>query len=385
MRLALAFGLAFALVLFGPPDTGTPAVSHAAAATASSAASAAKTTKGRYTSATRGRIHPSKGRAATTTPRRGWITTVDWTGTGSNRLALGDSAADGGTSGGSVILSGSAFAAAMASSRGAFLRGPLASHLGIEVPATAVTIASVVPTPTLTPSPPPLSPSPPPPARVKVPVLMYHEIGDGPNELYVSVDSFAGQMDLLAKRGFTTVSLDQLYAALVQDGPLPEHPVVLTFDDGYQSAYEVVFPILKKHGFRGVFFVPTQSVGSRNRLTWDQLKEMQAGGMDIESHTEHHVDLEVISSDWTRLAQETSGARETLQSQLGTKVEYFCYPSGRYNDKVLEAVQAAGYKGAFTTKPGWTTSAQSPLEWRRIRINRSDSLAGFGSKLGLEP
>ena len=286
----------------------------------------------------------------------------------------------------------------MATARGAFLTGPLASHLGIDIPATAVTIASagpaagpaassVVRLPTAgnessaVAAPPP----PPPSSRAKVPVLMYHEIGDGPNELYVKTDDFSAQMDLLAKKGFATISVDQLYAALVRDGPLPDRPIVLTFDDGYESVYKTVFPILKKYGFSGVFFVPTHAVGSHNRVTWDELKEMQNGGMDIESHSDTHVDLEVISGDWTRLARETGGARLALQSQLGTKVGYFCYPSGRYNEKVLEAIQAAGYKGAFTTKGGWTTSSQSPLEWRRVRINRSDALAGFASKLGLAP
>ena len=223
------------------------------------------------------------------------------------------------------------------------------------------------------------------PHRVSIPVLMYHEIGDGPNELYVSRESFTAQIALLAREGYSTISLDQLHAALTTGGPLPARPIVLTFDDGYESAYEVAFPTLAEHKFSGVFFIPTRTVGVRNRATWEQLQEMQAAGMDIESHTVNHLDLEAISSDWTKLIQETLGSREELHAQLGASAEYLCYPAGRYNAKVLEALKLSGFKGAFTTKPGWATSVQDPLEWHRVRISRSDDLSTFASKIGIEP
>lgn len=211
---------------------------------------------------------------------------------------------------------------------------------------------------------------------------MYHEVGDGPNELYVSEKNFADQLNLLAENGYHTITLDQLYAAMTRTASLPPKPVVLTFDDGYASHYSRAFPLLKQYGFTGVFFVYTRGVGGANRVTWEQLREMQAAGMEIESHTVSHVDLAAISVSPDRLRREIEGSRTTLQAELGVPVEYFCYPAGRYNDQVLKAVKKAGYKAALTTKPGWVTSHQSPLEWRRVRINRSDTLRSFAAKVG---
>lgn len=211
---------------------------------------------------------------------------------------------------------------------------------------------------------------------------MYHEIGDGPNELYVSEKNFAAQLASLADRGFQTVSLDQLYAAMTSGAPLPSKPVVLSFDDGYASHYAKAFPLLKQHGFTGVFFVYTRGVGTAGRVTWDQLREMRAAGMEIEDHTVNHVDLTVTSGNPDRLRQEVEASRSTLQAELGAPVEYFCYPAGRYNDKVLAAVKKAGYQAAVTTKPGWVTPRQSPMEWHRVRVNRSDTLKSFAAKVG---
>lgn len=216
----------------------------------------------------------------------------------------------------------------------------------------------------------------------RVPVLMYHEIGDGPNELYVSEKSLAEQLDLLARQGYHSLTLDQLYSVLTGEAPLPPRPVVFTFDDGYASAYSKAFPLLRRHGFTGVFFIYTNGVGAADRVTWDELREMKAAGMEIEAHSASHSDLSLLSRYPRRLQAETAGARATLEAQLGGPVEYFCYPAGRYNATVIQALQGAGYKAALTTKPGWTSSAQSPYEWRRVRINRSDSLAAFTAKLG---
>lgn len=218
----------------------------------------------------------------------------------------------------------------------------------------------------------------------RIPVLMYHEIGDGPNELYVSEKSFAAQLDLLKSHGYQSITLDQLYDALQGKGTLPAHPVVFSFDDGYASAYQTAFPLLKQHGFTGVFFIYTRGVGTADRVTWDELREMQAQGMEIESHTMSHLDLPSLAGWPQRLRDETAGARAILQAQLGTSVEYFCYPAGRYNAAVIQAVKDAGYKAALTTKPGYADPSQSPYEWRRVRVNRSDSLATFAAKLGVK-
>lgn len=219
-------------------------------------------------------------------------------------------------------------------------------------------------------------------AERRVPVLMYHEVGDGRNELWVSEQNFEEQLSFLREHGYQSITLRQLQAGLEGRAALPPRPVVLTFDDGYSSHYRTVFPLLRKYGFSGVFFVYTAGVGRAGNVTWDQLREMQQGGMEIESHTVRHVDLTLASKRPDRLRDELAESRATLQAELGVPVEYLCYPAGRYNERVLQAARKAGYVAAFTTRPGWTAFDQDPMQWRRVRINKSDTLTSFAAKVG---
>lgn len=186
----------------------------------------------------------------------------------------------------------------------------------------------------------------PPPAN-GVPVLMYHQIGGGPNDLCLPREEFAAQMRYLAQNGFHSVTLEQLHTAMFGGSGLPPHPVVLTFDDDSAGHYRTVFPLLAAHGFTGVFFIDTVGVGKPGRVTWDQLREMQAAGMQIGSHTETHVDLPGIGG--RRLAAETAGARARLEKELGVPVVDFSYPSGHYDKQTIRAVAGAGYRDAVTT------------------------------------
>lgn len=234
------------------------------------------------------------------------------------------------------------------------------------------------------PAPPPapaIEPEPalPPPSN-GVPILMYHQIGSGPNDLYLPREEFAAQMRYLAENGFHTITLEQLHAAMSGGSGLPPHPVVLTFDDDSAGHYRTVFPLLAAHGFTAVFFIDTVGVGKPGRLTWDQLREMQAAGMQIGSHTETHVDLPGIGG--RRLAAETTGARTRLEKELGVPVADFSYPSGHYDKQTLRAVAGAGYRDAVTTHHGRVTPGRDPFQWPRVRINGSDTLREFAAKVG---
>jgi peptidoglycan/xylan/chitin deacetylase (PgdA/CDA1 family) len=217
-----------------------------------------------------------------------------------------------------------------------------------------------------------------------VPVLMYHEIAVGPNTLYLPPDQFGDQLDALKGAGFTAITLQEMHLHLTRGKPLPRHPVVLTFDDGYTSFYTVAFPQLKKHGYPGTLFVITDAVGQRGFVTWDEIKEMSVGGMEIGAHTVNHLDLSTLSGE--KLRFEIAESRKALEAQINRPVLFFAYPAGRYNDKTLEAVREAGFLGAVTTKYGPAAPDQDTREWKRLRI--SPGLTGKGlvnMLLSLEP
>jgi len=134
--------------------------------------------------------------------------------------------------------------------------------------------------------------------EVQVPILMYHHVAiPGPNadairrDLSVSPAAFEAQMAYLASHGYRPVSLLDLFEHLQGGQALPPRPIILTFDDGYDDNYTSAYPILRRYGLQGTFFIITGLVGRPGYLTWEQAREMRRGGMSLESHTCNHPDL----------------------------------------------------------------------------------------------
>ena len=221
---------------------------------------------------------------------------------------------------------------------------------------------------------------------LKIPILMYHLVDFSPPPagrwaagLTVSTSDFKQQMDYLASHGYTSVTLEDIYATMAGERALPAKPVVITFDDGNKDNFTVAFPILRAHGFAATFFVITGFVGNRLSVTWEDLRTMQAAGMAVESHTFDHKDLRKV--DAATLEQELVESRDSIASHLGRAPMVLCYPSGRYNETVIAAAQRAGYLMAVTTHPGTNLDPAFRYEWPRVRVYAKNGLQGFVSSL----
>ena len=235
-------------------------------------------------------------------------------------------------------------------------------------------------TPTATPTATPLwEPTPDGVLRiVKIPILMYHYVSTPPADadayrvdLSTAPDLFAAHLDRLLAEGYTTISLYQLLAHLAYGEPLPEKPVVITFDDGYRDNYENAFPLLRERGMTATFFVITDFVDEQRPLylSWDMAREMLAGGMSIESHSRNHASLEGQGDDY--LVWQTLGSLETLQYELGVRPRFISYPAGDYDQRTIDIVQSANYWGGVTTTQGTQQSSQQPFEMERLRIRNT--------------
>lgn len=243
-----------------------------------------------------------------------------------------------------------------------------------------------------------LPPTTPVATTVNVPILMYHHISDVPthNELDKSLTVtsalFNQQLDHLKTQGYHTITFNQLFDALYYNGPLPTKPIILTFDDGYDDAYTVAYPVLIKHGFSGMFYIITGKVGWQGQMTWQQMSDMLTNGMQMGSHTVHHVDMgQVYTNSQEQAQQELQVSRTTMQQHLGSVVQQFCYPSGEpfrhgsvYLQQAIVALLASGgYIGA-TTDPGVTgisQNSQDPFVLLRLRIDGRDTLDNFIARL----
>lgn len=188
--------------------------------------------------------------------------------------------------------------------------------------------------------------------KAKVPVFMYHDILLEKEVFFdVTVQELEQHFNLIKAQGLTPISYDQLVNHLRTGLPLPEKPIMLTFDDGYGGHYEYVYPLLKKYGYPAVFSVYTSNMGKdtgRTHVSWEQLKEMSADPLvTIASHSvTHPKDLRSLPDD--QLKMEVEQSKQMLEAQLGIEIDYFTYPEGKYDQRVAKFVEQAGYRSALT-------------------------------------
>lgn len=201
----------------------------------------------------------------------------------------------------------------------------------------------------------------------RVPVLMYHEVNStGSGDLYLTPEDFQSEIDWLVENGWHGITLAQLYAHWYENEPLPEKPVVLTFDDGYRTMYTEVMPRLKEAGFAGTFFVIPAARWSDWSMDESMFVEMVNNGMELGSHTYSHVELDTLSR--SDAADELTSSREVIGQLTGQEVVSICYPAGCYNDTVLEEAEKAGYSIGVTTEPGVSEQSQGIYSLCRLRI-----------------
>jgi peptidoglycan/xylan/chitin deacetylase (PgdA/CDA1 family) len=221
--------------------------------------------------------------------------------------------------------------------------------------------------------------------RIRVPILMYHYVSVPPEDadryrldLSVTPDQFAAQLAWLRDNGYTTISLDDLYLALVYGSPLPPRPVILTFDDGYTDAYDHAFRLLRQQRMKGTFFVVTDWIDAQRPgyLTWAQAREMAGAGMAIQSHSRSHPDL-TNGCDYDCLVFQILGSVETIEAEIGVRPRFFCFPSGRYDAAVLDILPQIGIIGAVTTRPGTLHTNDHLLDLKRVRIRGTTTLEDF--------
>jgi peptidoglycan/xylan/chitin deacetylase (PgdA/CDA1 family) len=187
-------------------------------------------------------------------------------------------------------------------------------------------------------------------------------------ELTTTPAEFDRQMGALKAAGFATITPDDLLAYLRGEAVnLPDKPVAITFDDGYEDNYTSAFPILEKYGYKATVFMVGINFDSKGRLSGRQLGEMTAGGFTVGAHSMTHPDLTAL--DAARLKAEVAGSRTKAARATGGETRYFAYPGGFYDAGTVEAVRAAGFAGAFTVLTGLNRAGyDDPYLLRRIPV-----------------
>ena len=201
-----------------------------------------------------------------------------------------------------------------------------------------------------------------------VPVLMYHALGEnlGHGKYGVSPAQFRGHLQVIRDLGFEVVTLDDVVA-----GTAPERAVVLTFDDGISSDYEVAFPALQEAGMVAEFFVSTAKVGHGDHVTWTQMAEMHRAGMRFGSHGHDHVPISTLPpKERTNQLRES---RTLLEQHLGSAVHTFSVPFGAMSEGVRSAAVAVGLS-TVCTSCHWPAQRRNPVVNRAAIYRDTDNV-----------
>lgn len=234
---------------------------------------------------------------------------------------------------------------------------------------------------------------------VRIPVLMYHRVGEAHNDwerkYCVSPQRFADHMRTLARAGWRAVSIEDFFAWLDGRAELPGQSFLLTFDDGFLGVHEHAAPVLTAIGWPATVFLVSQLIGQRDDwceahnpsgVTYplmgaSHIRELRGQGFSFHSHTRNHADLPTL--DDRQLHDQLAGSRTDLQALLGEEPAFLAYPYGHYDDRVLQAAQAAGYQAAFSVQPGFNRRDIDRFRLRRLDVFGTDSAAALRRKITL--
>ncbi len=237
-----------------------------------------------------------------------------------------------------------------------------------------------VSTPEPKPEPKPEPEPPPQPANTRLYVLMYHHFireGEEYNDWMLTDTRFREDLEWLTNHNYVTILPSQLAAG----EPLPRRAVMLTFDDGYRSNYELVYPLLQEYQARAVISVIGGYIQAEDPLflTWDMCHEMARSGLvEIGSHTyachddgEHGIRRRKGESreDYeARVLPDLQTSIDLIQEKVGTAPIFFAYPNGKTEEWARDFIQAH-FAVTVTTRHGPSDIAKGLYDLKRCNVS----------------
>ena len=202
---------------------------------------------------------------------------------------------------------------------------------------------------------------------------MYHAVGDeiwGYSALFVSAAGMEAQLQYLQENGYETIWFSDL--SHIEEY---EKPVILTFDDGYDDNYTVLYPLLEQYQAKATIFVIGNAMGSPHKMTREQVYELAASGLvSIQSHTYTHGNLSAM--DEAALRQEMELSNAALAAATGQIPYVLCYPEGKYSYLTMDI--AKEYYSFALRMDGWTyQTGMDPYQVPRSFVSRRITVPDF--------
>ncbi len=226
----------------------------------------------------------------------------------------------------------------------------------------------------------------------KMPILMYHSISCNASSRFrqftVSPALFAEQMAYLHQQAYTPITVTQYVRAQFQrETELPEHPIVLTFDDGFADFLTAALPVLTQYNFAATLYVSTAFVGGTSRwlrreeetgrlmLTWEQLAEISSCGIECGAHSHNHRQLDILPNPaaWDEIMQ----SKKLLEDHLRQEVFSFAYPFGYQSAQVRQLVREAGYTSACAVKHQMSSENDEAFSLARLMVSADTNMEEY--------
>lgn len=229
-----------------------------------------------------------------------------------------------------------------------------------------------------------------------IPILMYHSVSTISSTDFrryaVSPDAFKEQMQYLKTNGYTALTVSK-YVDALQSGNsgLPNNPVVITFDDGFEDFYTTVYPILKYYQMPATLYLSTAYIGGtsewlrmegegqRRILSWEQITSFDAALVEIGGHSHTHPKMDSLQSE--EIKHEMVWCKQEIENNLGRECRSFAYPFGFYNSECQRQLRAAGYQSACAVRYQQSIMGEDRFALSRLIVPSDATLNEFRALL----
>ncbi len=231
---------------------------------------------------------------------------------------------------------------------------------------------------------------------VPIPILLYHSISDGGTDAFrmwtVSPERFASHMEYLSGDGFTALTVTELGSRFDNGLPLPDKPIVITFDDGFADFVVFAEPTLRRHNLPVTLYITTKYVGETSRwlerqgegdrpfLTWKEIATLDEDLVEIGAHGHTHAMLDALSPREATI--EIQESKRILEEHIGKPVVSFAYPHGYSSSRVRRTVRDVGFTSACMVAHALSSSAADRFAMPRIVVSADDGIDDLTRLIG---
>ena len=217
--------------------------------------------------------------------------------------------------------------------------------------------------------------------------LVYHRFGDDRfPSTNIKLATFEAHLQFLKEKGYTGLTITEAVGILNSDKPSGKW-VAITIDDGYKSFVKNGLPLLKKYGFKATLFVNTKSVGYDDYMSWEDIAQAKAAGIEIGNHSHSHPFFLDVSERGRKpfFEQELKESQDLMQANLNMKPTVFAYPYGEHDEYMKPILKDMGFIAAMAQNSGVINDSTDLFQMPRFPMSETyGDLTQFKDKMTMK-